>query len=341
LDPAKLEHVTRSYISYHQTQQGTAGQDALGQLLLAARLRAITGGQSGSAWDTLAQLQKIVSVDVNLQRVTGWDHQPPATTTETHAPPVATWQKLARYNLPAELYKLLDLFSGGEGFVKPILGSGEILSGRGMSLGRLYHEITITLEHEQYLYQSRLDGDPPTLTVGIKDTTFDNPKAIAIGKLFGTALLNHPDVKALSEAQKDLRATWGLSASTKGGRYGLTTGLALTAFPGQKDRLYTRFIDGIGTSDHNWQFASGSVADFAEVLYSLSTRHDQDELTEAFQRVRNYHRLNPLVSLDTFTSALVETHRNLPDFQAGLTLRQAIGSGGYTFLKTSLKVKST
>ncbi|WP_257254957.1 hypothetical protein, partial [Endozoicomonas sp. SESOKO3] len=339
LDQTKLEHVTRSYLIFHQAAQNTAGHGKLSNLLLTARLRAITGGQSGSSWDTLARLQKIVPVNFKLHRVTSWEHQLPATTTDNHALLVARWKKLAQFNLPAGLYKLVDLFSAGEDLVRPILESGDRLSRHGLLLGRLYREVPLTLDPKQYLYQSRLDSNPPALTVGTKDTTFDHHKAIAIGKLFGLALLNHPDVVALGKAQKDLRAIWGLSATTTGRRYGLTTGLALGAFPDQPP-LYTQLVNGLSSTDHNWQFATGSVDDFARVLYWLSARHDQDGLTEAVKRVLKYRRQHPGVSLDNFASALVKTHGNLPDYRAGLVLRQAIRTDEITFLKQTLKERS-
>ncbi|WP_257292077.1 hypothetical protein, partial [Endozoicomonas sp. ONNA1] len=256
-----------------------------------------------------------------------------------HALLVARWKKLAQFNLPAGLYKLVDLFSAGEDLVRPILESGDRLSRHGLLLGRLYREVPLTLDPKQYLYQSRLDSNPPALTVGTKDTTFDHHKAIAIGKLFGLALLNHPDVVALGKAQKDLRAIWGLSATTTGRRYGLTTGLALGAFPDQPP-LYTQLVNGLSSTDHNWQFATGSVDDFARVLYWLSARHDQDGLTEAVKRVLKYRRQHPGVSLDNFASALVKTHGNLPDYRAGLVLRQAIRTDEITFLKQTLKERS-
>ncbi|WOG29805.1 TcdA/TcdB catalytic glycosyltransferase domain-containing protein [Endozoicomonas sp. 8E] len=337
LNHAKLKHVIRSYNKFKplQTVQGK-----LGQLLLTAQFRAITGGQSESAWGTLLQLQKIVSADTNLQRVAPEDQQLPATEADRHTLFLARWRQLVQLNLPTELYKILNLFSGveGEGFIKPVLASGQVLSRYGISLDRLFHERTITSDSGRYLYQSHLNSDLPRLTVGIKDATFDIRKSIAIGKLFGIALINHPGVAALSDAQNALRAIWGLSVGT-GRHYGLTTGMALVAFPDQTGPLYTRFIDGIST-DHNWQFASGSVGDFARVIYGLTARYDQVGLTKAVERVLNHRRQHPGVSLDIFASALVETHRNLPDYQAGLVLRQAIGSDGVTFLKQALKESS-
>ncbi|WP_422452389.1 hypothetical protein [Endozoicomonas sp. ALC066] len=71
----------------------------------------------------------------------------------------------------------------------------------------------------------------------------------------------------------------------------------------------------------------------------MSAQHDQGRLKEAFERVRNYHRQHPKVSLDTFVSALVKTHRNLPDERAGLVLRQAIGKEGCTYLQQALTKK--
>ncbi|WOG29810.1 calcium-binding protein [Endozoicomonas sp. 8E] len=339
LSQAKLEHVTRSFLDYQEAVKGSAGQDTLGRLLLTANLRAMTGGRSESSWDTLAQLQKIVSVDFNLQRVPSRDHQLPATITDSEALLVARWQQLARFNLPASLYRLLYLFSGAEDFIKAVLESGKAVSGNGMSLGRLCREIIIILTSERYLYQSHLDSGPLTLTVGIKDASFDNREAIAIGKLFATALLNHPEVAALGQTQRELRAIWGLSAITTGRSYGLTTELVLATIPKQKAPLYTQFLNGVGSINHNWQFAPGSVGDFARVLYWLSAQHDQQRLKEAFERVRNYHRQHLKVSLDTFASALVKTHRNLPDERAGLVLRQAIGKEGCTYLQQALTDK--
>ncbi|WP_422413167.1 TcdA/TcdB catalytic glycosyltransferase domain-containing protein, partial [Endozoicomonas sp. ALB122] len=332
LSQAKLEHVTRSFVNRPHETQDPIGQERVARLLLTANLRAITGGSSGSAWDTLVQLQKIVSVD--LQRITSEEQPLPVAATDRQA----RWQQLAELNLSTELNTLLKLFSGdeSEGFIKPVLKSGEVLSGYGMSLRRVSQEITIVLNPHWHPYQSQLNKNPLTLTVGIKDATQDNHKATPIGKLFAIALLNHPDVAALHQAQKDLRAIWGLSSIKTDRNYGLTKELTLAIFPEQQDALYTQFVDGIGNPDHNWQFASGSVEDFARVLYGLSTRYDQDSLTEAFHRIRNYHRQNTGVYLDTFASAVVKTHRNLPDGRAALTLRQVIGSDGCTFLKQTL-----
>ncbi len=226
LDRAKREHVNRSFVSHQRAAPDAAGQDALGQLLLFAHLKAMTGGRSESSWDTLAQLQKIVSVDFNLQRVAGayqLNNDLPLKTIDSDALLVARWQRLVKLNLPATLYRLLD--SGDEDFIKAVLESAKIVSGNGMSLGRLFREMTIILEPEWRSYQSHLNNHPLTLTVGIKDITSDSHKAIAIGKLFAIALLNHPELVALGQTQRELQAVWGLSAISTGSSYGLTTEL--------------------------------------------------------------------------------------------------------------------
>ncbi len=234
LSHARLKHVIRTFVNRLQETQDTIQQDKVARLLLTANLRAITGGPSGSAWDTLAQLQKmqlpkIVSVD--FQRASEGQRLP-LTTTDNLAP----WKQLAELFLPIEFYTILDLFPADEGkaFIVPVLKSEEILSGYGISLSRVFQEITIVFNAQWHSYQSRLNNNPLTLTVGTKDSLPEHRKAVSIGKLFAIALLNHPDVAVLRQAQKALRATWGLSAIITGRSYGLSKGLTLAILPDQQ-----------------------------------------------------------------------------------------------------------